>query len=284
MIRKGVCTLLAVAGLGTAFLSASFREGQCRVFYRDGGQKNAELEFLSSRSGQISFYGSGKEAFSGIWMLNFSDENWNFPQEQSRLNPGGDTVVYRDGRVDAVHIFSWSTNRRVFYLKNRAQDQETNKREIPVGAIARVYFGGNRVPEAFRPRSEGRRDRGGRGDGAFRPVMVEVSSRGANFRARWEGFDGDRQAYQLGGRWYGSGQVDRIFLGRHDEDLNDDRLSPDMTTVLLEDGRILQDRMTDVGDGRLYFENLKPLNLDQVLVIAPPSGRQEHRRQVRRKH
>jgi hypothetical protein len=267
--------LLLISG---GWLSAAFhREGQCQVFYRDGGQREADLEFLSTRSSQISFYKSAKEPLNRIWMLNFVESRWDYAKDQTQLHPqGGDTVVYRDGRVEHLYIFSWSTARRLFYLKDQAHQQERNSRELPIGNIARVYFG-NQIPSTYRVAVQPQPQDVSTG---FRPVEVGVLIQGASHQVIWNGFDAQKGAYLLGDRWQRASSIQRIYLGRHNEDLDDTNVSETMTTILLEDGRILQDKLIDAQNGLLSFESLKPVDLSRVLVIAPPSGQERERRRL----
>lgn len=277
-MQKKVFVVILILISSWALLAAQYhREGQCQVFYHDGGQREADLEFLSTRSSQISFYNSPKENLGRIWMLNFVENRWDYPKEQRQLHPkGGDTVVFRNGRVEHLYIFSWSTKRRLFYLKDHPGQQEKNSREIPVGNIARVYFG-NRIPSAFKSASQGQPQDLPAG---FKPVEVEVLSEGANYQMVWNGFNSIKGTYLFGDRWYPASVIDRIYLGRHNEDLDDSRVSPTMTTILLDDGRVLQDRLVDVKNGVLEFESLKPVALGHVLVIAPASGEERGRRRV----
>lgn len=275
-------TLVMLISAGAVY-GAYQREGQCQVFYRDGGQREGDLEFLSTHSGRISFYNSPKEPLNRIWMLNFVENRWNYPQEQAKLHPkGADTIVYRDGSIDYVYIFSWSTRRRLFYLKTRATDREQNNQTIRVNQIARVYFGGNNIPKAFRsqPQAPATPPPPPQISETFPAISVEVSSEGKSIRINWDGYNGPNNSFRFNGKWYSGSQIDRIFLGNHNEDLQDSRRSNTFVTILVDDGRILQDRLNGISNNHMIFENLKPVALKSVLVIIPPSGNASGGRRV----
>ncbi|UCH94346.1 MAG: hypothetical protein JSV88_29320 [Candidatus Aminicenantes bacterium] len=125
---------------------------QSRTTPTPGGERYS-VTFLvtgQSRETPLSYLNSRKTGFTNglqinthdIWMINFEDNQWDFPVERRRLNKKLDTIFLKDGQVVYDKIVDFSESRKTFSLQSAAPINESK--------IKRIYFCCNVLPNAYR--------------------------------------------------------------------------------------------------------------------------------------
>jgi hypothetical protein len=97
----------------------------------------------------LSYLNSKKTGFTDglqinthdIWMINFENNQWDFPGERGQLNDRHDTIFLKDGEVVYESIVDFSENRKTFRLKRGDPIHESQ--------IKRIYFCCTKLPDAF---------------------------------------------------------------------------------------------------------------------------------------
>jgi hypothetical protein len=114
---------------------------QTAVFFRNGTTVTDTIMDASSRTGMIDFARSGRKHASQVWMINFENNEWNFPNERNQLNGQLESIFLRDGRVIYRSIVDFSSRRYVYEFANGEKVHERN--------IKRIYFRGPALPPAY---------------------------------------------------------------------------------------------------------------------------------------
>lgn len=136
--------LIALTFLLAANLNAAF------IFLNDGNVITSQILDMSSRTGMVDLQNGMKINRSRIWMINFVNNQWNFPNERNMLSGRHDYVFMRNGQAHYGKVADYSSRRHNFEFSNGFK--------IPVGQVARVYFCCLKLPAAYSQQQQ-RRDR-----------------------------------------------------------------------------------------------------------------------------
>jgi len=102
-----------------------------------------EVVDISSTRLVLQLRGGQEFALHQIWMVNFVNTDWNFPEERTRLEKDQHYLFFRNDRSTSGRIVDFSSTRRVF--------QFDTKEEVPIDEVRRVYFT-NRLPAVYQSR------------------------------------------------------------------------------------------------------------------------------------
>ena len=91
---------------------------QCSAFFKDGNMVTGIVNFMSTRHPKIGFIDQGKFNLRNVWMLNFINNNWNYPNERKNLRRNSDTIFLRNGQAFYDKVITYSTKFKVFRFKN----------------------------------------------------------------------------------------------------------------------------------------------------------------------
>lgn len=123
------------------FMSLSLNAAKSVTFLKDGNRITDVIIDMSSRTGQIEYRSNHKVHRNQVWMINYVNANWDFPDERSQLSGNTDTIFLRDGTVIHDKIVDFSSRRLVWeFMRTRA---------VPESQIKRIYFCCTRLPGAY---------------------------------------------------------------------------------------------------------------------------------------
>lgn len=114
---------------------------QSVTFLKDGNKITDVIIDMSSRTGRIDYHGNYKVNRNQVWMINYVDANWDFPNERSQLSNHTDTVFLHDGTIIHDKIIDFSSRRLVWEF--------TRTRAVPESQIKRIYFCCTDLPGAY---------------------------------------------------------------------------------------------------------------------------------------
>ena len=124
------------------FMTLSANAAKSVTFLKDGNKISDVIIDMSSQTGRIDYQGNYKVNRSQVWMINYVNSNWDYPNERSQLANNTDTVFLRDGTVLKDKIIDFSSRRWVWEFKNN--------RAIRDSQIKRIYFCCTRLPGAYK--------------------------------------------------------------------------------------------------------------------------------------
>ncbi len=127
--------------LMTVVLTLGLNAAQSVTFLKDGNKITDVIIDMSSQTGKIEYQNNYKVNRNQVWMINYVDANWDFPNERNQLSNNTDTIFLRDGTVLHDKIVDFSSRRWVWeFARTRA---------VPESQIKRIYFCCTRLPGAY---------------------------------------------------------------------------------------------------------------------------------------
>jgi hypothetical protein len=133
--------LALVAGLVAAAGQTRMRSGEATIYLKSGDPVIDKIIDISSERLVLETENNGEFPLRDIWMINFIDDAWDFPQERDQLDARSHFVFLRNGGVSAGRIVDFSSERRVFEFEGGE--------EFPIGQVRRIYFTRN-VPASLK--------------------------------------------------------------------------------------------------------------------------------------
>jgi hypothetical protein len=117
------------------------RNGEAAIYLKSGGDPVIDrISDISSTRLVLETERSGEIPLRDIWMINFINDRWDFPEERKQLETNEHYVFLRNGNVSAGRIVDFSSDRKVFQFEAGE--------EFPLGQIRRIYFSRN-VPNGL---------------------------------------------------------------------------------------------------------------------------------------
>ena len=116
--------------------------GQCSAFFKGGNMATGIINFLKTSQMKIGFINQGKFSLQKVWMLNFANTKWGFPNERKVLNQNFDTIFLKNGRTFYDKVKKYSFGFKVFRF--------ANTKDIHISKIKRIYFCCTKLPKAYK--------------------------------------------------------------------------------------------------------------------------------------
>jgi|GEM_PF-2420802 len=242
-----ILAVIGMIGLSGINLSAD----QSVTFLHDGSSITDTIVDMSSNTGKVDFRRSPSLHKSRIWMINYENDQWDFPDERGRLSRGTDTIFLRNGQTLNVNVVDFSSRRRMFEFDRGGSVHESK--------VKRIYFCCVDLPEAYRDKGQQQQ-----GDDFFSVAfMVDgrvIDSPLKYLNTRKSGFQDGLQV----------NTKDIWMINFEDEELdfpNERRqLDRRLDTIFLTDNRKVYDTVIDFNErrGEFRFANIDPIHYSQV--------------------
>lgn len=224
--------------LMTVVMTLSLTAAQSVTFLKDGNKITDVIVDMSSQTGKIEYRSNHKVHRNQVWMINYVNANWDFPDERSQLSNNTDTVFLRDGTVIHDKIVDFSSRRWVWeFMRTRA---------VPESQIKRIYFCCTQIPGAYK--SEPLQKTGDRFSVTFLVTGKSIEVPLSYLNSQKTGF------------------TDGLQINTHDiwminfEDKKWDfpsergRLNRRQDTIFLKDGNVLYVDITDFSEKQKTFQ------------------------------
>ncbi len=129
---NALLVLICTCFLSSALPAEELRAGEAAIFMQ-GGNVNIGVIGDISRTRLVLQLKDGREFPLGrIWMINFVNTDWNFPNERTMMQKDENTIFLRNNDITVGRIIDLSSTRMVLELDT--------KEEIPIGRIRRIYM------------------------------------------------------------------------------------------------------------------------------------------------
>jgi len=132
-----ILTAVFCLGLGGAFAGQALRSGETAIYMKSGDLLIDRINDISSTRVVLETANNGEIPLRDVWMINFVNDKWDFPEERNQLETNDHYVFLKNGSVSSGRINDFSSDRRVFQFESGE--------EFPIGQIRRIYFA-KRVP------------------------------------------------------------------------------------------------------------------------------------------
>lgn len=251
MKLKSVWILLIMVSLG---LTLNARPSIS--FLQDGNSIASTIVDVSSRTGTVDYRNGQKIHRSRIWMINFENRNWNFPNERRQLSNNSDTIFLNNGHILKVKIVDFSSRRRVFEFRDGGKVHD--------GQIKRIYFCCTKLPAAYRKSSPSTPV----ADNGKAPATF---LRNGRFYNKHLSYLNHTKTGFVGGPQINTKAIWMINFSNKEWNYGHERkqLDRNQDTIFLKDGEILYDVVVDYSKTRktFRFENTEPLHSSKIKRI-----------------
>jgi hypothetical protein len=141
-MKKAALSLLIALLLAGSFASAQRpRAGEQILFLKSGETVVGGIVDFSAPRMSLSLADGTEIALRDLWMVNFVNEDWDFPQERNLIETGDHYLFLKSGDVASGRIVTLGGDPRAFEF-------ETGER-FALSQIRRVYFA-RTVPRGLR--------------------------------------------------------------------------------------------------------------------------------------
>jgi exosome complex RNA-binding protein Rrp4 len=123
--------------------SAQLRNGEAAIFFKSGDVIIDKVIDISSTRLVLETANNGEFPLRDLWMINYVNENWDFPNEREQMETNEHYFFLKSGDVISGKIVDFSSEQIVWEL-------ETGEKIAP-GRIRRLYFS-KRVPAGLQDR------------------------------------------------------------------------------------------------------------------------------------
>ena len=249
-MKLKLMVILAVIGMiGLCGLNLS--ADQSVIFLHNGSSITDTIVDMSSNTGKVDFRRSPSLHKSRIWMINYENDQWDFPDERAQLARGTDTIFLRNGHTLNVTIVDFSSRRRMFEFKRGGSVHESK--------VKRIYFCCVDLPEAYRGKGQQQQD------DDFFTVTFMVDGRVIDSPLKYLNIrkTGFQDGLQVNTR-------DIWMINFEDENLDypDERRQLDrrLDTVFLTNNRKIYGTVIDFNErrGEFRFKNLDPIHYTRI--------------------
>lgn len=141
-MKKAIVFGVLVLALAAGVMQAQrLRAGEQAIFLKSGDQIVGSIIDISSTRLVLELADGTEIPLRDLWMINFVNESWDFPQERNLIETNEHYVFLKSGDVASGRIVDMSSEQRVFEF-------ETGEK-FAIGQVRRIYFSRN-VPRGLR--------------------------------------------------------------------------------------------------------------------------------------
>ena len=156
---------LCLAAASTA--AAQARGGQAVIFLNSGGVVADRVVDISSTRHVLQTAGNGEFPLADVWMINYVENQWNYPDERNQMTANEHYVFLRSGGIIAGRITDFSSTRFVYQLRGG--------QEVAPANISRIYFS-SILPAVYQNQLQNQGNRGNRGNRGNANNLVSIVS------------------------------------------------------------------------------------------------------------
>ncbi len=141
MNKRILWPIIGLVCFGVAFApSQTLRSGETAIYLRNGDLIIDRILDISSARLVLETENNGEFPLRNLWMINFVNDQWNFPDERNQIENADHYVFLKDGGITSGKIVDLSSENRMFDLDSGEK--------IAFGRVRRIYFSKN-VPQAL---------------------------------------------------------------------------------------------------------------------------------------
>jgi hypothetical protein len=141
-LRRAV--LIGLAGAlvwaGPAF-AQELKPGEQSFFLKNGDTLTGSIVELNAEKSAFELKDGTIVLLRDLWMVNFVNEQWNFPNERNLIESNEHYLFLKSGDVTSGRVTAFAADKREFELESGDK--------FPIAAVRRIYFSKN-VPRGLR--------------------------------------------------------------------------------------------------------------------------------------
>jgi hypothetical protein len=117
------------------------KPGEQSIFLKNGDTVIGALAEINAEKASLELKDGTSIPIRDVWMINFVNEQWNFPNERNLIENNDHYVFLKSGDVTSGRITAFPADKREFEFE--AGDK------FPFASVRRIYFSKN-VPRGMR--------------------------------------------------------------------------------------------------------------------------------------
>jgi hypothetical protein len=127
--------------LGAADGGQKLRAGEQAFFLKNGDTIIGAIVEISAEKSSFELKDGTSVPLRDLWMVNFVNEQWNFPGERDLLETNEHYVFLKSGDVTSGRVTAFAADKREVELESGDK--------FPISAVRRIYFSKS-VPRGLR--------------------------------------------------------------------------------------------------------------------------------------
>ena len=141
-MKRAAVIILAALGLlsGIAF-GQTLKSGEQAIFLKNGDTVTGSIVEINAEKSSLELKDGTSVPIRDLWMINFVNEQWNFPNERNLIETNEHYVFLKSGDVMSGRITAFAADKREFEFESGDK--------FPVGSVRRIYFAKN-LPRGLR--------------------------------------------------------------------------------------------------------------------------------------
>jgi hypothetical protein len=134
----GLAAMLVWAGPA---LAQKLKPGEQAFFLKNGDTLTGAIVEINAEKSAIELKDGTSIPLRDLWMINFANEQWNFPGERDLIETNEHYIFLKSGDVTSGRVTAFAAEKREFELE--AGDK------FPIASVRRIYFSKS-VPRGLR--------------------------------------------------------------------------------------------------------------------------------------
>jgi hypothetical protein len=208
---------------------------------------------------RVDFEGDYQVKTQDVWLINFHNANWNFPNERKQLRAGTCTIILTNGKVIYQNVTDYDARRS-------GRIHMENNTYIHVSAVKRIYFPHAGIPHYYAKLIKEQQD-------AQQSLKCTVYPRkGNSFTADLQHYDTIRKAFTFSNRYVSV--ITNIRMMRFDKDKpihykKRYKIVATVETVILKNGEVLTGTFVNFdNENKVFeFEEFTPIPVSEITKI-----------------
>jgi len=127
-----VLLVLAILSFASAGSSQELESGQVVIFLNNGSRVIGEFSDISAPRSVLELKNDREIRLSAIWMINFVDKKWYFPEELEKIVKPEHYLFLKNGEVISGNIVDYNDRIKMFELGDAST--------VEIDKIRRIYF------------------------------------------------------------------------------------------------------------------------------------------------
>jgi hypothetical protein len=223
------------------------------TFLEDGTNLTEAINDMLGSPLKFQYVSGRKIPKYKVWMINFIDNNWNFPEERKQVTCQKDTIFLKNGNVLMENIVNYNNTKRVFDFEAGGS--------VRVGEVTRIYICGTKIPWVYEEKIQE--------EEKYESTTFLLDRRIINSPLKYLNLEktGFMDGLQINTKdiWLINFENEQWNFPQERWQLSDKKLD----TIVLTSGSVTYDKVQSFNQqrGTFQFENIDPLHYSKIKRI-----------------
>jgi hypothetical protein len=141
MKRTAVIVLAALGLMSGIAAGQKLKSGEQAIFLKNGDTVIGSIVEINAEKASLELKDGTSLPVRDLWLINFVNEQWNFPNERNLIETNEQYIFLKSGDVTSGRITALAADKREFEFESGEK--------FPFVSVRRIYFSKN-VPRGLR--------------------------------------------------------------------------------------------------------------------------------------